>query len=218
MVPDQGRFVVGICDELSKDMEQLRVSGFCQRVSPRDEFDQECYTPTYLWVRRGGRSETLIALFRMTFPGTRQKSLVDSWTGKHLLNLPRGHQVAEISRGVVAPNWRQHGVYRFVVTSMLRIAITRRATHVNVVLAEDCVARGVFGQFGFQELSNPLPVNIQGERLKVVPASLQLAEAGHGLFAAHSAAVERLRSSRIHLQPHPSFPQGILGWTGESIC
>lgn len=215
MVPDQGPLVVGVCNKLSPDMQRLRVSGFRQTVSPRDEFDGQSYHPVYLWIRRSG---ILVALFRMTFPGTSQKSLIDTWTGKRLPNVPRGNRVAEISRGVVAPNWRQHGVYRFVVSSMLRFAMTRDVSHVNVILAEDCLARGLFAQYGFQELSDPLPVNIQGEQLKVVPASLRLAGSRQMVLAAHSAAVEKLANSCILMQPDPSLPRRILGWTGANHC
>jgi hypothetical protein len=130
------------------EMDILRRDGWdtCPAASARDEFDDLSW---HLVVREGG---CLVAMVRITMA---DRSLLSTWSVNQT-PMPHGHDVAELTRAVVAAPRRRLGLYRL---AMLETVLRLRALGARLATAAiepDFPARPFLRVLGFAPAGEPV--------------------------------------------------------------
>ena len=143
------------------------------------------------WADEPGRSRhvdlyvgtTPVASYRMTEvleSGTSIESILSDWTlGQY--PLPRGAEVVEATRCVVAPEWRGCGLFEVAVHDMLARANQLREKRFVACLVQDRFVgiQNLFEQIGFSPVVTSSPLycaEFPGRLLKMRPYLFHLAD------------------------------------------
>jgi len=132
----------------SEEMEALRRDGWDPRPAgcASDEFDDRSH---HLVVRLDGRP---VGMIRITMA---EPSVLAVWS-RGRAPLPRGHDVAELTRGVVLPPVRRFGIYRL---AMLETVLRLRGLGARVATAAVEPAfpgRPFLADLGFADVGQPV--------------------------------------------------------------
>lgn len=134
---------VGLVNEqqLDESMELLRATVLGhQPGTTRDEFDARS---SHLVVYAGS---TPVGMVRTT---TAAPSLLAQWANGRWA-LPVGHDVVELTRGVVASDWRRHGIYRLLMLAVMAYLDPSAVRTATAAIEPDFVGRRFLAGLGFE--------------------------------------------------------------------
>jgi hypothetical protein len=126
---------------LSTAMERLRAGVLdCRPGSTRDSFDAHS-SHVVACVDR-----TPVGMVRVT-PANRS---VLAWWADGVWSLPTGEGVVELNRGVVADEWRRHGVYRLLMLAVMAGLSEETVKIATAAIEPEFVGRRFLESLGFR--------------------------------------------------------------------
>jgi hypothetical protein len=146
--PRARALTIGLETRFTEEMASLRAAGWASPVTAAatDEHDAVSY---HLAIRADGCAAALV---RITLASP---SVLAAWSGGRA-PVPAGRSVAELTRGVVAPEWRRLGLYRLaMLETMLRLR-SLGATTATAAIEPEFPGRGFLARLGFRDRGAPV--------------------------------------------------------------
>lgn len=200
------RLTVRLERSFTPAMEQLRRSGWnaCPAGAARDEFDDDS---VYVVV---STADGLVGMVRVT---RADPSVLGMWSNGQA-PLPRGRDVAELTRGVVVASMRRLGIYRLAMLETLLRLPALGIRFATAAIEPDLPARRFLTELGFRPEGEPIVFD-DYPRSRTLAQPIVLAVEAHDVAvweALRERQVDRLLDAGyvVQLESGPAVPS-MLG-------